>query len=198
MMADRRAQYRAMVRAEILEASRTIFVRDGYENFSMRVLAQQVGYTVAATYKHFKNKGEIFSQLAEQSFAALMQSANQVKDLKGEDPVDRLKRGMHAYVKFGLQNPDDYRIAFLVHQPGEKKPPTPKAAYAGLASRVQKCIEAGRFKSGDADLMAQSLWAASHGITSLLIQKPQFPWVARNKLISQVIDSAVVGLLAQT
>src|SRR5580704_18648115 len=102
---DRRAKYKATVRAEILEAAREIFVRAGYEDFSMRALAERVGYSPAATYKHFKNKGEIFECLADESFAALMVASESLKDDDAEDPVDRLKRGMLAYVRFGLQNP---------------------------------------------------------------------------------------------
>jgi hypothetical protein len=44
-------------------------------------------------------------------------------------------------------------------------------------------------------LTAQALWAAVHGVTSLLILKPAFPWVARRKLIARVIDSAVEALI---
>jgi AcrR family transcriptional regulator len=185
------------VQAEILAAAREIFVREGYENFSMRALAEQIGYSTAATYKHFKSKAEIFERLADESFAALMAASESVKSITGENPVDRLKRGMLQYVNFGLQNPDHYRIAFLLHQPGTTRRPKPTVAYAGLKSRVRACIDAGRFRSENANWMAQSLWAAAHGITSLLIQKPAFPWVARRRLIVQVIDSAVDGLLAQ-
>jgi AcrR family transcriptional regulator len=194
---ERRARYKASVQAEILGAAREIFVHEGYENFSMRALAERIGYSTTATYKHFKSKGEIFEHLADESFAALMAASESVKSIAAEDPVDRLKRGMLAYVHFGLQNPDNYRIAFLLHRPGATRPPKPTAAYAGLKSRVQSCVDTGKFRSGDIELMAQSLWAATHGITSLLIQKPAFPWVGRRRLIAQVIDSAVEGLLAQ-
>jgi AcrR family transcriptional regulator len=191
----RRAKYKVWVQAEILAAAREILVREGYENFSMRALAEQLGYSTAATYKHFKSKAEIFERLADESFAALMAASESVKSIAAENPVDRLKRGMLAYVNFGLHNPDHYRIAFLLHQPGTTRPPKPTAAYAGLKSRVQACIDSGRFRSENANEMAQSLWAAAHGITSLLIQKPAFPWVARRRLIAQVIDSAVGGCL---
>lgn len=198
MKIERRIKYKAEVRAEILEAARQIFVHEGYENFSMRALAQRIGYTPAATYRHFKSKSEIFSCLSAESFAGLMEASANVKNIEAEDPVDRLKRGMLAYVNFGLRNPDHYRIAFLLQHPGETTPPGPNAAFTSLTGRVQSCIAAGRFGSGDAELMAQSLWAASHGITSLLIQKPSFPWVARRKLIARVIDSAVEGLLVRS
>src|ERR1700687_5191709 len=128
----RRAKYKAEVQAEILKAARQLFVHEGYEMFSMRALAERIGYSTAATYKHFKSKGEIFEHLADESFAALMAASESVKSIAAEDPVDRLKRGMLAYVHFGLQNPDHYRIAFLLHQPGITRPPKPTAAYAGL------------------------------------------------------------------
>lgn len=103
---------------------------------------------------------------------------------------------MLAYVNFGLKNPQHYRFAFLLDQPQASQPPEPRPAYAGLRERVQLCIDAGKFRAGNVDLMAQSLWAAGHGIVSLLIQRPSFRWAARPKLIGQVIDSAIQGLLS--
>jgi AcrR family transcriptional regulator len=195
---QRRAKYKAELQAQILEAAREIFVNQGYASFSMRALAQRVGYSPAATYKHFRSKAEIFDCLAEESFAALMAASESVPSIAGEEPVDRLKRGMLAYVNFGLQNPVHYRFAFLLQQPHAAHPAKPRAVYAGLRNRVQACIDAGKFRTSDAELMAQSLWAAAHGITSLLIQKPAFPWAGHNRLIEQVVDSAVEGLLARS
>lgn len=192
-----REQHRSELRTRILNAARSSFVHEGYETFSLRKLAQQIEYSPAAIYKHFKNKNEIFESLAEESFNALVQASSRVKPIAGEDPVDRLKRGMHAYVKFGLDNPDHYRFAFLLQPLENSRPRKPRAAYEGLRDRVQTCVGAGRFCTGDVDLMSQSLWAAAHGVTSLLVQRPSFPWVARNKLIAQVIKSAVQGLLTR-
>ena len=47
----------------------------------------------------------------------------------------------------------------------------------------------------DADSASQALWAAAHGITSLLILRPTFPWVDREKLIGQVIDAVIDAML---
>ena len=148
---ERRAKYKARLQAEILEAARAIFVHEGYENFSMRTLAQRMGYSTTATYKHFKSKCEIFEHLADESFASLMAASESVKSIAGEDPVDRLKRGMLAYVHFGLQNPDHYRIAFLLHQPDTIQPPKRTAAYAGFeepSAKLRRCrqISIGRHR----------------------------------------------------
>jgi AcrR family transcriptional regulator len=194
----RRARFKAEVRTQILSAARDIFVHDGYASFSMRGLAERLGYSPGAVYKHFKSKREIFDCLANTSFQALMESSSGVKSIEGEDPIDRLKRGMWAYVNFGLKNPEHYRFAFLIPQPDDSQPYKPRASYEGLQERVRLCVEAGRFDAGNLGLMSQSLWAAAHGITSLLIQKPKFGWANRRKLIAQVIDSAVDGLRVQT
>jgi AcrR family transcriptional regulator len=191
-----RERHREEMRRRILAAARGSFIHEGYESFSLRKLAQQIEYSPAAIYKYFKNKNEIFDCLAEESFAALLEASSRVKPAKAEDPVDTLKRGMRAYVDFGLKNPDHYRFAFLLQPVETTRPPKPRAAYEGLRGRVQKCIDAGRFRRGNVELMAQSLWAAAHGVTSLLVQRPSFPWAAHGKLISQVINSAVRGLLA--
>jgi hypothetical protein len=64
-----------------------------------------------------------------------------------------------------------------------------------LLRKVQLCIQSKRFRTRDADLAAQALWAAAHGIASLFIERPKFPWVGRDQLIDQLLDSAVDGLL---
>jgi AcrR family transcriptional regulator len=195
--AARRAQHKAEIRKEILTAARELFVHQGYRSFSMRGLAERIGYSPAAIYKHFRSKGEIFDALAGESFQALLEASEAVKPVPGEDPVDRIKRGMQAYIKFGLKNPGHYRFAFLIEQPDSAQPPLPRPAFTNLRDRVQACVDAGRFHRDDPNLMAQSLWAAAHGITSLLIQRPSFPWASRDRLIRQVVDSAIQGLLSQ-
>jgi AcrR family transcriptional regulator len=190
-----RTRNKVEIRALILNTARASFVHEGYESFSLRRLARQIGYSPAAIYRHFRDKDEIFFCLTEESFEALVKASSAVVPEEGEDPVSVLKRGMHSYVKFGLDHPDHYRFAFLMAARERKQPPRPRAAYQALRTRVTHCIEAGRFEPGDPDLMAQSLWAAAHGVTSLLVQRPAFPWVAKGKLVSRVIDSAVDALV---
>lgn len=190
-----REEKKAEIRSLILGSTRKSLVNEGYENFSLRGLAQQIGYSPAAIYRYFKSKDDIFTCLTAESFDLLMKASSSVVPKPDEDPVSVLKRGMHAYVAFGLKNPDHYRIAFLLGGGRENRPHRPRAAYDALRARIERCIEGGRICSADPDLLAQSLWTAAHGVTSLLVQRPSFPWVARSKLIDRVIDSAVDALL---
>jgi AcrR family transcriptional regulator len=190
-----RARNKAEIRTLILDTARAIFVHEGYESFSLRRLAQQIGYSPAAIYRHFRDKDEIFSCLTEESFESLMKASAAVVAKANESPVSVLKRGLYAYIEFGLENPDHYRFAFLVNARQTTQPPRPRAAYQALRMRIIRCIESGEFPPADPELLAQSLWAAAHGVTSLLVQRPGFPWVAKGRLVSRVIDSAVDALV---
>ena len=191
----RRQKYRAELRADILAAAREIFVRDGYEAFTIRKLAKQIGFSPGNIYLYFKDKNEIFDCLVEQSFADLIAALPQPDETKPEDPVKLLRRSLRVYVRFGLDHPNHYRFSFLLQSGSQPRPYRQRAPYESLLRKVRLCIEASRFNTSDPDLAAQALWAAAHGITSLFIGRPGFPWVARNRLIDQVLDSAVDGLL---
>src|SRR5262252_9322673 len=191
----RREKYRAEVRADILAAARKIFVRDGYEAFTIRKLANQIGFSPGNIYLYFKDKNEIFDCLVDQSFADLLAALPQPDETKHEDPVKLLRRSLRIYVKFGLDHPNHYRFSFSLQPARQPRPHKQRAAYESLLRKVQLCIDAKRFKTSDVELAAQSLWAAAHGITSLFIDRPGFPWVRHSRIIDQVLDSAVDGLL---
>lgn len=180
----------------ILDAAREIIVRDGYDGFSMRKLATSVGYSPGNLYVHFENKLELFTTLVDESFKRLHEILEKIKNTPGTtDSVTLLKQGMHAYVAFGLDNPSDYRIAFMVTASKAQGPYVVHPAFEVLREMVARCKKEHRFAAVQAELASQSLWVAIHGVTSLLIQRPTFPWVRQKTLIRQVIDNAVDGLV---
>ena len=192
----RRKQHKAELKTQILAAAREIFVRDGYESFSMRKLAQRIDYSPGSIYLHFKNKEELFESLVEESFDRLLRALNRLKNAHAhQDPVAKLKTVLRAYIDFGLRNPNDYRFAFLLRRPLQRRPYKVHPAFDVMRYLVGRCVEEKRFRPVDVESTSQALWAAIHGITSLLIQRPTFPWVARRQLIDQVINNAVDSLM---
>lgn len=189
----RRDTQRDELGEEILAAARILFVREGYESFSMRKLAAAVGCSAGAIYNHFASKEVLFERIVGDSFRCL--EMQQMRVGKTADPVASLKRGLRSYVDFGLKNPNDYRFAFLM-QAAEVRRGTVSPAFKLLRDKVAICVDAKLFRTIDIDMAAQALWAAVHGVTSLLIMKPYFPWVEGRRLIDRVIDSAVDSLLA--
>jgi AcrR family transcriptional regulator len=194
---NRRQQHKQEVRRLILDTAREIFVSAGYESFSMRKLAKDIEYSPGSIYLHFKNKEELFETLVEESFERLRQALNRLKNGHPDrDPAETLKKGMRAYVEFGVRNPNDYRFAFLLRPPVLKRPYRVHAAFDAMRFMVGRCVQEKRFRAVDVETTSQALWAAIHGITSLLIQRPTFPWAGKKQVIEQVISNAVDSLTA--
>jgi AcrR family transcriptional regulator len=187
-----RQQHREQLRAAILDAAREDFVREGYENFSMRKLASRIGYSPGTLYLHFDGKADLLHGLVEEGFDQLLQALGQAHD--SEDPVQSLKDKLRAYIEFGLGHPSHYHFAFLLRR--ERKPETvePHAAFDVLRRAVRRCVEQGPFDSLDVETTSQTLWTAIHGVTSLLIVHPEFPWVDKTELIDAVLDTTIAGL----
>ena len=193
---SRRELYKEELRTAILQAARELFVQEGFEGFSMRKLAGKIEYSPGNIYLYFKNKDDLFQCLVDESFARLQESLVALHDSRPVwDPVDLLKQGLRLYVEFGLKNPNDYRFAFILGPAEDTRPYRVHPAFEGLRARVRRCVEAGRFRSVDIETTSQVIWAAVHGLTSLLIQRPQFPWKPQDELITTVIDHAIDPLV---
>jgi len=189
-----RARYRDQLRRTILDAAREELAHEGYEGVSMRKLAERVGCSHGNLYLHFKDKEALFDCLVEESFEefdAAMRAPSEVA--RRGDPVEMVRKMGRAYVAFGLANQSAYEFAFLLRRPGRDKP---HGTYERLRALTQRCLNEKRFRTMDVDVASQVLWSAVHGITSLLIIRPAFPWADRETLIGQVVDAAVNGLLA--
>lgn len=195
---ERRARQKENLRQEILDAARQMFVEEGYENVSMRKLAERIEYSPTTIYLHFKDKADLFNQLCEETFAKLAERLATLGRRHTDDPLAYMREGLRAYVDFGLKHPNHYTIAFILH-PQEADEYTfedsiGKRAFEYLRAAVEVCVETKKFRPVDIDATAQALWAAIHGVTSLLIVHTDFPFVAKNKLIDHTIDTMILGL----
>jgi len=197
---ERRAREKRFLRQEILDAASELFVKEGFENVSMRRIADRIEYSPTTIYLYFKDKAELLESICQETFSKLIERLSKILEQPG-DPIERLKRGLLAYVEFGLQNPHHYRSTFMTPLPDEvdhQKYVKPEAAgiqaFDFLRRSVYDCIAAGKFKVKDAELASQTLWAGIHGVTSLLITHAHFPWVGKEKVIRGMLDTLVAGL----
>ncbi len=197
---ERRARQKKFLRQEILDAASELFVRDGYENVSMRRIADKIEYSPTTIYIYFKDKAELLEQVCKETFQRLARRLGKITEQPG-DPVERLKRGLVAYIEFGLENPHHYRATFMMplpegfdHQKYHQEDSPGMQAFAFLTRGLEECIEAGKIPAMNVELAAQTLWAGIHGITSLLITHSRFPWVGRDKVIHSTADTLVAGL----
>jgi AcrR family transcriptional regulator len=65
MVRQRYAENMLSTRAQILDAARRLFVRQGYQHTSIREIAEQLGMTKTAVLYHFPTKADILAAVAE-------------------------------------------------------------------------------------------------------------------------------------
>lgn len=197
---ERKLREKKFLRQEILDAASELFVTEGYENVSMRRIADKIEYSPTTIYLYFKDKAELLEQVCQETFSRLIVHLTRILDQPG-DPLDRLKRGLIAYVKFGIENPHHYRATFMMPIPpgfDREKYTNPDAPGMQAFDFLRRCVfdglAAGKFQGTDAEIISQTLWAGVHGVTALLITHEGFPWVDHDVLIKSVVDTLVRGV----
>jgi AcrR family transcriptional regulator len=197
---ERRARQKRYLRQEILDAASELFVREGFENVSMRRIADKIEYSPTTIYLYFKDKADLLEQVCGETFSRLVQRLTKITDQSGE-PLERLRRGLLAYIQFGLENPHHYRATFMMPIPeglDEEKYVKLDAPGMQAFDFLRRCvydgIAAGKLKVKDPELASQTLWAGIHGVTSLLITHEKFPWVGREKVAKFMVETLVEGL----
>lgn len=159
------------MRRRILDAAKQLFVKEGFENVSLRRIAGNIQYSPAAIYRYFKNKREILSVLREEGFARYV--ARQERGMKAyPDPVERLRIGGKRYIEFSHQEPDYYQLMFStdctqVDLDGEWAASS-RIAYTIFRSTVEECIALGHFGNADLDTAVFTLWSGVHGMAHLI------------------------------
>jgi AcrR family transcriptional regulator len=200
---ERRVRQKSLLRQEILDAARDILVREGYEGLSMRKVAERIDYSPTAIYLHFKDRDDLVFCVCEQLMGGLVKELQQVAD-RHADPLVALKKGLRRYVEFGLKHPQHYQATFGIphgHDPEKdaryQEPGTmAMQAFGFLPRLVGECVKQKKLAKVDVHDASCALWAAIHGITSLLIVMPNFRWGDPDEVIDQLITMLVDGLRA--
>jgi AcrR family transcriptional regulator len=188
-----------LLRADILAAAEQLLIKTGDQGaVSIRAIADAAGVTPPSIYLHFADKMELLGAVCEARFAEFNRYMREATDGIA-DPLEALWAMGRAYVRFGLANPEHYRIMFMTRpltdtEPGELSTLPGLTAFGHVVDTVAWCMDAGAIAAGDPFLVATNLWTAVHGVTSLLIARPDFPWPDFERLMGLVVDVQTKGL----
>jgi AcrR family transcriptional regulator len=188
-----------LLRADILAAAEQLLIETGDQGaVSIRAIADAAGVTPPSIYLHFADKNELLGAVCEARFADLSRHLEQATQGIA-DPLEVLWAIGQGYVRFGLENPEHYRIMFMTRPLAEGLPLDRLpglTAFGYVVEAVARCMDAGGIAAGDPFLVATNLWTAVHGVTSLLIARPDFPWPDFDRLMGLVIEVQSKGLQA--
>src|SRR6476646_3519921 len=110
---ERQERDREAVRRAILDAARDLFVTEGYQNVSIRKIAERIEYSPAAIYGYFASKDDIFFALAEEGFRLLCDRGAAAPDAAHIDPLDRIRGIFWRLYEFSREHPQYFDLMFV-------------------------------------------------------------------------------------
>ena len=188
------------LRDEILAAAERILIETNDQSaLSIRAIANAVGVTPPSIYLHFADRNDLVFAVCERHAEQLEQAMAAAAD-GVEDPWERIKRRGLAYLRWGIENPEHYRILMMSRpdQTPDRFIDERLADTAGLmpvAEDVAAAIAGQQVSSSREPLqMAELLWMMIHGTVSLLISKPEFPFGSPDDVYERLFDLVHRGL----
>jgi AcrR family transcriptional regulator len=114
-------------------------------------------------------KASIYARVRTEAFRRFADRQQSVA-AEVKDPRERLRRLGEAYLDFGLEQPEAYRVMFEMKQLRADRPPELEAeqrrSFSYLLATVEELVASGAV-SGDALSIAHMFWAEVHGLVSL-------------------------------
>lgn len=199
-IAERKEKQKLEIRKMILDASMKLFVEEGFEQVSIRRIAELIEYSPTTVYLYFKDKDEIFFNLHELGFEKL-QEMNQDLD-QIENPLLQLYQMGKNYLEFGMKNPEFYNLMFIHPEPmdkleemGEEEWINGDNAMNRLKKTVKAAMDGGYIAEDSVDLVSMSVWSLVHGLVSLAVRERLEKFVPEKAMVMPVMQQSLNWLM---
>jgi AcrR family transcriptional regulator len=193
-IAERKEKQKQEIRKMIQEASMKLFVEEGFENVSIRKIADLIEYSPTTVYLYFKDKNEILYELHELGFLKMAEYNTSLWDIK--NPLLRLHKMGENYIQFGLNNPEFYDLMFLQQAPMEALEKmnncdwkSGDVALGRLKDTLNECMDLGLIVKGDVNAISMGIWGMVHGLVSLAIRQRFSKLVSPEQMVPMMHQS---------
>lgn len=201
-ISERRQLEKEIIRKKIIDAASEILAKEGYENLSIRKIANKIEYSPGIIYHYFKDKSEIMTYVVEEGYEEILRSIGQIS-IDEENPEISMIKTLRAYIELMLKRPQQFRAVLMNDIEGIQEKVNMLAE--GI-SKERKSIQSlcnllllgakkGRFRTMDVELTAQIIWTSTHGLLSRLILEKDVSEVQKERLINHHFEVLINGLL---
>jgi AcrR family transcriptional regulator len=159
------------LRRALIDAALQTITEQGVSALTLREVAQQVGVSRMAPYRHFADKAALLAAVAEEGFRALkaqlIQAAGQL------EPTERLQAIGVAYVEYAVTHAAHYRVMFGTERANRPSFPAllqvASETFDVLVQTLVACQQSGTIRVAEPVEQAQIAWSLVHGLSMLAI-----------------------------
>jgi len=181
-----------------LAAAELLVIREGIAGFSMRKVAQAIGYTVGNLYLLFANQDDLLAAINERTADAIHAFLQDACEPHA-DARERLRAMGAAYIDFAQRHPHRFRLMFEHQLPADM---LPRASTDMRLKRLFDLVERNLaplltgIKPEALRGAAAALWSAVHGVCVLTVSG-KLKWSGLGDLrdlSDGVVDIVLTGL----
>src|SRR3954468_2505504 len=191
-----RGYHHGNLKEALLQAALGLIAEKGAAGFTFADAARMAGVSPAAPYRHFRDRDELLSSIAQRGFEMFESALNAAWDDGRPDTVTAFERVGKAYLKFAREEPAFYSAMFesglsidinpTLQAAGERAFGVIRAAAERLAALAPPGVT-----RPPALMMALHIWSMSHGVASLFARgdgaRRKLPMSAEDLLEAEVL-----------
>lgn len=158
------------LRGKILKTARNLFAKEGVEGISMRRVADRVGVTAPAIYRHFDNKNALVQAVVDEGFELL---ESYLRDASSDvAPRARLDALLTRYLDFAFDEPLYFDSMFLLPRDDARRFPEgfeqrQSETFNIFLDHVIACMASRAFRKDDPLETTLTVWAQAQGLVSI-------------------------------
>ena len=200
---ERHERDREAVSRAILDAARELFVAEGFQNVSIRKIAERIEYSPAAIYGYFPSKDDIVFALAEEGFRLLGDPVtSQDSQFQHAPPIERIRAMFWRFYEFSRDQPQYFALMFV-----DRSVPRISREYERFAftrdlkryivEELRASIAAGELPATlDPFIAMRALTVSLLGVAVLRLSERLAPGENSDLLAADVLNLTLAGLSA--
>ena len=198
---ERQEREREATARAILDAARELFVAEGYQNVSIRKIAERIEYSPAAIYSYFPSKDDIFLALAEEGFRLLFRSAEECAC--GADPtappIECIRNAFLDIYSFSKSHPEYHALMFMDRSVPKISQDWQRFGFvremrSQLTKRIQEAIDRGDFApESSPEVIFRVLMVSVLGVCMIRLCDRMAPGEDADALAGVTLDAALTG-----
>jgi AcrR family transcriptional regulator len=178
-----RGYHHGNLREALLQAALDLIGQKGAAGFTFADAARMAGVSPAAPYRHFRDRDELLSSIAQRGFEQFEAALAAAWDDGRPDTLSAFERLGKAYLDFAREQPAFYSAMFESGVPVDMNPALLAAserAFAIIRAAAERlaALAPPGVPRPPALMMALHIWSMSHGVASLFARAD----AARRKL----------------